>query len=147
MQRCLIIDGSAIIRKVTRVILADFGYETVEASTGKEGLAEFHKQSPNLVMPQLVMVDSHLTDMAALDVLRQIKIASAGGVYVLYCTTEYDLLDLQRAHAAGASDVLIKPFDRVSLAAKLDARAVEVATAGRPNFYTRLSQSDLKRIA
>ena len=114
MQRCLIIDGSAIIRKVTRIILADFGYETVEASTGKEGLADFHRQTP-----QLVIVDSHLTDMAALDVLRQIKTASAGSVYVLYCTTEYDVLDLQRAHAAGASDVLIKPFDRESFDGKI----------------------------
>lgn len=142
MQRCLIIDRSPIIRKVTRVILADFGFETFEAGNGKEGLAEFNRQRPHLVM-----VDSNLKDMPCLDVLRTIKAATGGSVYILYCTVEYDVLDLQRAQAAGASDVLIKPFDRVSLAARLDARAVEVATAGRPNFFSRLSQSDLKRIA
>lgn len=142
MQRCLIIDRSPIIRKVTRLILADFGFETFEAGTGKEGLADFNRQRPHLVM-----VDSNLEDMSCLDVLRRIKAATDGSVHVIYCTTEYDVLDLQRAHAAGASDVLVKPFDRVSLAAKLDARAVEVATTGRPNFFSRLSQSDLKRIA
>ena len=141
MKRCLIIDASAIVRKVTGIILADFGFETIEASTGQAGLAEIA-----LKLPELAVVDAHMTDVPALDVLRRIRSASGGSVYVLYCTTTYDIIDLQRAHAAGASDVLIKPFDRASLATKLDAWTISAATA-RPDFFSRLTNSDLKRIA
>jgi two-component system chemotaxis response regulator CheY len=142
MQRCLIVDGTEIVRRVTRIILADFGFESVEAPTGAAAMALLEKQ-----VFELALVDAHLTDVSPLDILRQIRGKAAGRTYVLYCTTEYDLVDLQRAHAAGATDVLVKPFDRVSLAQKLDARTLEDAISGPPRFFSRLARSELKRIA
>ena len=142
MQRCLIIDGTEIVRRVTKSILADFGFKSVEAATGAAAITLLAKQPF-----ELALVDAHLTDVSPHDILRQIRAKAAGRTYVLYCTTEYDLVDLQRAHAAGATDVLVKPFDRVSLAQKLDARTLEDAIAGRPRFFSRLARSELKRIA
>ena len=142
MQRCLVIDGSPIIRKVTRVILTDFGFEVVEAATGRDGIAAFNRH-----IPRLAIVDAGLTDMNALDVLRQMRDTAAGRVQILYCTTVFDILALQRAHAAGATSVLVKPFDRGSLAAKLDAWEQDAAQPARPNFYSRLSRSEIVRIA
>jgi two-component system chemotaxis response regulator CheY len=142
MQRCLIIDGTLIVRRINRIIMTDFGFETVEAATGSEGLAALRNE-----VFDLAIVDAHLTDMSPLDVLREIRAKSGGRTHVLYCTLEYDIIDLQRAHAAGASDVLVKPFDRVSLAQKLDARTVENAISGPPRFFARLAHAGLKRIA
>ena len=141
MQRCLIIEGSPVIRKVTRAILGDFGFEVAEAATGRDGMLLFNRH-----IPRLAIVDSSLTDMPALDVLRQMRDTAAGRVQILYCTTEYELVALQRAHAAGATDVLVKPFDRQSLAAKLNAWSQAEQEEQRPSFYTRLSRSEIVRI-
>ena len=74
MQRCLIVEGSPIIRRVTKVILTDFGFEVVEASTGREGLTMFQRH-----IPRLTIVDSTLRDMAALDVIRLTNFARDHG--------------------------------------------------------------------
>lgn len=116
MQKCLIIEGSQVIRRVARIILQDIGFDVAEAATGREGLVQFHWQ-----IPRLAIVDASLTDMSALDVLRKIRDTAAGRLQVLYCTTEFDLLEAQRANAAGATDILVKPFDRAALLAKLSA--------------------------
>lgn len=142
MQRCLIIDTSAIVRKVTRIILSDFGFESVEAADGAEALAELNNH-----VPDLALVAAHLTDIPSLDLLRQIRVKSGGKTYVIYCTTNYDIIELQMAHAAGAHDLLVKPFDRVSLAQKLDARTLAIAKAAPANFYAKLIQAGIKRIA
>jgi len=142
MHRCLVIDRSPLIRKVARVILSDFGYAVSDAETGREGLAQFRR-----LAPRLVIIDAGLADMNALDVLRQIRDMGVPQVHVLYCTTDYDVLGLQQAQAAGAKDVLIKPFDRASLATKLDARAGGDVRGTRPNFYSRLARSEIVRLA
>lgn len=141
MHRCLIIDASPIIRKVTRIILGNFGYEVVEASNGRDGLA-LYRSAPT----QLVIVDARLTDMSTLDVLRRIRDSGNASVKVLYCTTEFDIIELQKAHAAGAHDVLVKPFDRATLSVKIDALTTADAGNERPGIYARLSRSELVRL-
>jgi two-component system chemotaxis response regulator CheY len=141
MNRCLIIERSSIIRKVTRAILVDFGFDVIEAASGRDGLAMFNRQ-----LPRLAIVDACIDDMPVLDVLRHMRDTGKGRVQIHYCTTGFDMLELQRAHAAGATDVLIKPFDRAALAAKLDSGALIHPDQARPNFYTRLSRSEIVRI-
>lgn len=142
MQRCVIIEGSPIIRRVIKAILADFGFEVAEAGTGRDGIAAFDRH-----VPRLAIIDAGISDMSALDVLRHMRNAAAGRVQIIYCTTTFDILDLQRAQAAGATDALIKPFDRGSLSAKLDAWSAAGQDQQRPNFYSRLSRSEIVRRA
>ncbi len=142
MQRCLIIETSPVIRKVTTAILRDFGFEVVEAAGGREGLVVF-----NRYIPRLAIVDAGIADMAPLDVLRKMRDVGAGRSQILYCTTQFDLLEAQRAHAAGATDLLVKPFDRHSLSAKLDGWQRGGQDQPRDNFFNRLSRSELVRIA
>jgi|LNFM01.1.fsa_nt_gb two-component system chemotaxis response regulator CheY len=141
MSRCLIVEPSAVIRRVTISILSGFGFEVEEASNGRDGVAAFHRR-----IPRLVIVDAGLSDVPALDVLRQMRKLGSGRVQILYCTTQFDILELQRAHAAGATDLLIKPFDRQSLSAKLDAWKTNEQDGARENFYNRLSRSEIVRI-
>ncbi len=141
MSRCLIVETSAVIRRVTISILSGFGFEVEEAATGRDGIAAFQRR-----IPRLAIVDAGLADMPALDVLRQMRKLGSGRVQILYCTTQFDILELQRAHAAGATDLLIKPFDRQSLSAKLDAWNSTEQKEPRENFYNRLSRSEIVRI-
>lgn len=142
MHRSLIIESSPLIRRVAKAILLDFGFEISEAGNGRDGIALFQRYAP-----RLVIVDAGITDMPALDVLRHIRNSNVGSVQTIYCTTDFDVVELQRPYAAGATDVLIKPFDRSSLAAKLDAWQQGASNEPRLNFYSRLSRSEIVRIA
>jgi two-component system chemotaxis response regulator CheY len=140
MSRCLIVENSAVIRRVTRTIMINLGFEVDEAATGRDGVEAFNRR-----IPRLAIVDAGLSDMPALDVLRQMRKLGGGRVQILYCTTQFDVLELQRAHAAGATDLLVKPFDRQSLSAKLDAWQTSEQEMPRENFYNRLSRSEIIR--
>lgn len=140
MQRCIIIEPSPIIRRVSRVILTDCGFDVTEAATARDGIAAFNRH-----VPHLVMIDASIPDMPVLEVLRHMRNAAGGRVQLIYCTTEFNLLDLQRAQAAGATDVLVKPFDRASLVARLDAWCFNTGSDDRPSYYNRLSRSELVR--
>ncbi len=140
MPRCLIVENSAVIRRVTRSIMINLGFEVDETANGRDGVAAFHRH-----IPGLAIVDAGLSDMPALDVLRQMRKLGGGRVQILYCSTQFDVLELQRAHAAGATDLLIKPFDRQSLSAKLDAWHTVEQEMPRENFFNRLSRSEIVR--
>lgn len=140
MSRCLIVENSAVIRRVTRTIMLNLGFEVDEAATGRDGVETFNRH-----IPRLAIVDAGLSDMPALDVLRQMRKLGGGRVQILYCTTQFDVLELQRAHAAGATDLLVKPFDRQSLSTKLDAWQTSEQEMPRENFYNRLSRSEIVR--
>lgn len=141
MHRSLIIETSPIIRRVAKAILLDFGFEVSETGSGREGISLFQHYSP-----RIVIVDASISDIPALDVLRHIRNFNMGPVQTIYCTTDFDVVELRRPYAAGATDVLIKPFDRSSLAAKLDAWPQRAQDEPRQNFYSRLSRSEIVRI-
>lgn len=146
MKRCLVVESSPIIRRVTKSILADFGFDVVEVATGRDGINAFQRH-----IPRLAIVDAGLADITALDVLRAMRTIANGRSQILYCTTQFDVLELQRAHAAGATDLLVKPFDRRSLAAKINGwqgpgQAGPEEEAAGEHFFSRLSRSELVRL-
>lgn len=120
--------------------MINLGFEVDETANGRDGVAAFHRH-----IPRLAIVDAGLADMPALDVLRQMRKLGGGQVQILYCSTQFDVLELQRAHAAGATDLLIKPFDRQSLSAKLDAWQSLEQEMPRETFFDRLSRSEIVR--
>lgn len=115
MKRCLIVDDSSVIRKIARVILERQGYEISEAENGKEALARCKTE-----VPDIILLDWHMPVMSALEFLAALRVSISGRrPHIVYCTTENDLGDISRALAAGADDVMLKPFDRASLLAKM----------------------------
>ncbi len=140
MHRCLIADNSPLVRRVAKSILMDFGFEVQDVQTGAEAIAVV-----NRFAPRVVLVDAALQDMPVLDVLRHIRDRGPQLTRAVYCPNEFDLLDLQRAHAAGATDVLVKPFDRATLAGKIETWINEPAP-GRPAYISRLARSEIVRV-
>lgn len=140
MHRCLIADHSPIVRRVAKSILMDFGFDVQDVQTGAEAIAIV-----NRFAPRVILVDSALRDIPVLDVLRHIRDTCRQPTHAVYCPSEFDLLDLQRAHAAGATDVLVKPFDRATLAGKIETWLGEPAPA-RPAYISRLARSEIVRV-
>jgi len=114
-KRCLIVDDSGVIRKVTRVILEDLRFSVQEAENAQEAL-ELCKAE----MPALILLDWHIPGMNSFDFITALRAAQRNRrPFVIYCTTEYDTNDITKALQFGADDFLIKPFDRCALEAKL----------------------------
>lgn len=116
MQCCLIIDDAELVRRVASQFLERAGYMVIEAEDAQQAL-----QTCTARMPDLILLDWQLPGMSAHEFLEGLRgLCPAGGPQILYMMTEFDIKDLTRAHAAGITDFLLKPFDRQTLTAKLD---------------------------
>jgi two-component system, chemotaxis family, chemotaxis protein CheY len=95
-------------------------FETREAETGQDAL-----QRCEADMPDAILLDGHLATMSSVAMLATLRALPNGRKpFIVYCTTENDTSALARALSAGADDYLLKPFDRESIRAKLDAAGV-----------------------
>jgi two-component system chemotaxis response regulator CheY len=114
-KTCLVVDDSRVIRKVARRMLEEIGFAVDEAGDGKEAL-ERCAQS----LPQSILLDWNMPVMNGLDFLKALRQTPGGdGPVVVFCTTENDIEHIQAALEAGASEYIMKPFDREILEAKL----------------------------
>lgn len=117
----LVVDDSDVIRKVARRILEDMNYLVLEADSGQSALEQCKR-----AMPQLILLDWHMPDMTGHAFLSALKVLDGERPTIVYCTTENDPTDVARAFAGGAEAVLMKPFNRASLTAKV-TEAVRLA--------------------
>ena len=110
MKRCMFVDDSSVIRKVARRILgADM--VVVEAASGFDAV-----EMCGADMPDIIVVDSGLPDMQAVDLIRRIRsIESPIKPQILVSLVEVDVGAIMRAKRAGAQGYLLKPFNRPQL--------------------------------
>ncbi len=108
----LIIDDEPQIRKLLEINLSAHGYQTRQASTGKEGLmlAANH-------IPEVILLDLGLPDMSGHEVLKQLREWYQKAIVVL--SVERGEEDIVRALDSGANDYLSKPFRVGELMARL----------------------------
>ena len=112
--RVLLIDDEDVVRKITKRMLTAAGYDVVCADGGRNGLALFDLNQPDLVITDIVMPE---TD--GIEVIRHIRrrawptaiVAISGGGFL--CNMDI----LSYAAKLGASRVLAKPFRRDQLLA------------------------------
>lgn len=111
MKRCMIIDDSSVIRKVAKRILGCPEMIVVEAGTGGEALAMCAAE-----MPDIIIVDNVLPDMASVDFIRQVMtLDEHRKPHIMICMIEFDIGAIMRAKRAGAKGYFLKPFDRAQL--------------------------------
>jgi len=115
MKSCLVVDDSRVIRKVACRILESLHFDAKEAADGNSALAACRTK-----MPDLILLDWTMPDMGGLEFLRNLRRESGGErPVIVFCTMENDAGQIKDALAAGASEYLMKPFDRDTIAAKL----------------------------
>lgn len=115
MKYILIVDDSAVVRKVARRILEGLSFRTAEAEDGAQALVSCEGE-----MPDAVLLDWNMPVMDGCEFLRRLRRMPAGDrPKVVFCTTENDVAQIARAIHAGADEYVMKPFDREIITAKL----------------------------
>jgi two-component system chemotaxis response regulator CheY len=114
-KHCLVVDDSAVIRKVARRILEGLQFDISEAEDGSRALAACTSR-----MPDAILLDWNMPVMDGYEFLKALRRMDNGREpKVVFCTTENDVAHIARAMHAGADEYIMKPFDREILTHKL----------------------------
>lgn len=107
MKACLVVDDSRVVRMVARKILEDLSFNVEEAEDGQIALDKC-----NVNMPDVILLDWNMPVKNGLEFL--VDLRAQGGIeqpIVVFCTTENDIVHIQKAISAGADEYIMKPFD------------------------------------
>ena len=114
MKHCLVVDDSAVIRKVARRILEELRFTASEAENDRDALDQCR-----MSMPDAVLLDWNMPVMDGYDFLKALRRMPGGDrPKVVFCTTETDVVHIARALHAGANEYIMKPFDKEIVEAK-----------------------------
>lgn len=115
MPSCLVVDDSRAIRKIACRILEDLSFATEEAEDNGSAMEACRTR-----MPDVILFDADLPGGGAIDFLRSLRRERDGDKpKIIYCATEVDTNQIGHAIGAGANDYMLKPYDRLSIRAKL----------------------------
>ncbi len=110
--RILVIEDEPQMQKFLAASLTNEGYRTLEAGTGKEGIALARTHNPDLVL-----LDLGLPDTDGMDVTRELRDFSTKPIIVISARGQEE--DKVRALDVGADDYLTKPFGTSELMARI----------------------------
>jgi two-component system, chemotaxis family, chemotaxis protein CheY len=115
-MKALVVDDSRSMRAILMKQLKELGFQAAEASGGVEALRILNEQGPF----ELVLLDWNMPEMDGREVLAIIRSEPKyAKTRVMMVTTESEMSQVSVALEAGASEYLMKPFDRDSLLEKL----------------------------
>jgi len=137
-HRILAVDDALHIREVIRVALRKAGMTVTEARDGKEGLARFAADRPDLII-----LDIGMPELDGLEVCRQIRKSS--DVPILFLTARDDEIDRVLGLEIGGDDYVTKPFSPRELIARVNVilRRVGVREMNHASETTALAQGAL----
>ena len=114
-KTCLVVDDSKVIRKVARHILETLDFTVEEAGDGREALDRVL-----VSIPDVVLLDWNMPVMSGIEFLRALgDLNVSPRPKIVFCTTENGTAHIRAALDAGADEYVMKPFDRDTLASKL----------------------------
>lgn len=106
MKKILVVDDSLFMRKVLKNVLAK-GYEIVEADSGAEALEQFKKETPDLVLLDIIMPQG---EEEGLRVLQTIMKTNSKTKVIMITAVGQDSI-IKACKKFGAKDYIVKPFD------------------------------------
>lgn len=114
-RKLLITDDAPIIREMVKDALTNAGWEIVgEAANGQEAIDQYRALRPNAVTLDMVMPE--YDGMHALNGIRELD---PNATVVMVSAVEQTAV-LKQAIQAGASDFIVKPFDKKVLVETLN---------------------------
>jgi two-component system chemotaxis response regulator CheY len=115
-MKVLVVDDSAIMRKVIEQILEMLGHESVPATNGLDAFERLKEHADT----RLILLDWNMPEMNGIEFLRAIK-GRPGlcQIPVIMLTTESERRKMIEAIEAGAKHYLTKPFQPETLATKI----------------------------
>lgn len=114
MRKILIVEDDGGISDFVEAELRHDGFETVVARTGREGIELFEKESPDMIL-----LDVMLPEINGLEVLRKIRAKSS--VPIILETARGETIDKINGLNSGADDYIAKPFEIEELLARMNA--------------------------
>lgn len=121
MQKILIADDEAKIRRIIRDFLTAKGFETVEAEDGAQALRVFSENSDIA----LAVLDIMMPEMNGWEVCR--KIRETSDIPVIFLTARGEEFDELECFECGADDFITKPFSPTVLVKRIEARLKRTA--------------------
>ena len=111
-DRVLVIDDDRSLLKITERYLTRMGYDVLTQETGRGGVEEFRRSSPDVVL-----LDLMLPDINGFEVLQEIKPL---GATVVMLTGEGNIEKAVQAMQLGAENFLTKPIEMAHLVVSLE---------------------------
>ncbi len=116
MTHALVVDDSAVIRKVARRIFEGMQLDASEAVDGQQAI-----EACAATMPDVILLDWNMPVMDGFAFVRELRKMPGGRKpKVVLCTTENDVAHIARAMHAGADNFIMKPFDRDIVRSKFE---------------------------
>jgi DNA-binding response OmpR family regulator len=110
----LVVDDDELQLKLLAKVLNDVGFTVQTATSGTQALAALAQHQPGLVF-----LDINLPDIDGIELLRRFKAADAWArIPVIMITGQSERNVVVESMRAGASDFLVKPFDRAVVVGK-----------------------------
>lgn len=123
----LIVDDDVVIRGMLTRLLSDLSYRVIEAENGREGVKQFQRQTPDLVLMDAAM--PLMTGFEACEAIKQMP--QGANVPVIMITSLHDEESVDRGFQAGAIEYITKPIHwavlRNRITTLLKARRAEAA--------------------
>ncbi len=113
----MVVDDDELSRKLLMTILTQENYELMFAGSGIEALnlLHRHKQSPNLILMDMMM-----PNVNGMETTRQIKsIERFSAIPIIMVTGNSEKRVVTNCLKAGATDFVVKPFNRENLLDKI----------------------------
>ena len=129
----LVVDDSRANLAVLSAMLAQMGYEVVQASSGEEALDLFRQRQPDMVLMDVVMpgMDGH-------DAVREMRRIAKEWLPIMFVTAAGLADDLVRSIEAGGDDYLLKPVNYKVLQAKVNVLLHRLMLSRRLEEQNRL---------
>lgn len=118
MQKILLIEDNDSVRENTAEILELAGYEIITASNGKEGIETLRKETPNLIICDIMMPG--LDGYGVLHIV--MKNPETSHIPFIFLTAKAEKADMRKGMNLGADDYLTKPYDDIELLDAVEAR-------------------------
>lgn len=115
-MKALVVDDSRAMRRIIARYLQDLGFEVHEAASGLDALVA----APKLDGLRLILLDWNMPEMDGRTLLQRLRDdPEFADIPIMMVTTESEMEQVEVALQAGASEYLMKPFDRQALLEKL----------------------------
>jgi sigma-B regulation protein RsbU (phosphoserine phosphatase) len=147
--RILVVDDEIDISTILTLALRRAGYEVTTAADGLEAIAEIHRQTPDLILLDVMMPRAD-----GLETLRRIREhGPSAHVPVIMLTARAALADKMHGFERGADDYVAKPFEpaevlarvRVLLRRSADTRVVSPLLSVLGDWFTAERVAQLGR--
>ena len=116
MNKILLVEDDPAILEGLTAVLSEENYETITADDGEKGLALALKESPDLIV-----LDIMLPKMNGLEVLQTLRNREHSNVPIIMLTSKKEEIDRVMGLEFGADDYVTKPFSTRELLARIKA--------------------------